>query len=377
MPRNTREVKVGTQTLQNNIDKMFNTHHSHIDSLGMSKFQTPSNHVIEMSQMEYLGDVYGSPTFTTQRYTINPGISNSFPHLSNIATNFEMYVIKEMQFEFRSHVFDMISSSNPQIGVVCMGVQYDALDSPFMSKGQMENYEYTQSVPSSDNCIHVLDVSKKARSDNVLKMLYVRTGSAAANTDLRLYDYGIFNIGVEGQQSTGLIGELWVKYKVCFYRQTVTKALGYNIPYCHIQGSADFDTTNYFGLTPIVSSGSFLRPLVLSDRIVLPTNAPLGNYLATFYWQGQNGAIATPTLTLSSNFANLNLFRGNATARVNPGSYSSTVLTISIAFTIVTPPVPNAPTQQSAIMLSGGTLPVAPGLFCDVVITAITNGSQT
>lgn len=169
---------------------------------------------------EYLRDIFATVEFTNTSFDLNPGITTTFPWLSQIAPSFEQYKMRGLVFEFKSTSADTVLSgaASTALGTVIMATQYNALDTPFTNKFEMENWEYSTSVKPSSNCYHPVEC---APSQTPVSLLYIRTGEPIG--DERLYDLGNFNIAVQGMQNTSgdqlaTIGELWCTYEIELYK---------------------------------------------------------------------------------------------------------------------------------------------------------------
>jgi hypothetical protein len=159
-----------------------------------------------MSHREFIRDIPGSVLFTTNQIAVNPGLPESFPWLSNIAPNFESYIFEALEFDFED------ASNTTYTGTVMAAIDYDASDDAPLSKVQMASYEgFVRSAAwnSFANISPPRDLHKRSS-------YYVRTGSLAANQDIKLYDTGNFFIATQGQADTANVGELYVKYRVRF-----------------------------------------------------------------------------------------------------------------------------------------------------------------
>lgn len=166
---------------------------------------------------EYLGDVItgDAGTFNNTAYSINPGIVETFPWLSQVAMAFEQYKLRGMVFEFKSASADALNSTNTALGTVIMATEYDSTRPDFASKQQMENHQYAMSARQSCSMLHPIEC---ARSENVLSELYVRNG-LGDDDDIRFTDFGKFQIATMGQQGSAVnIGELWCSYEVEFLK---------------------------------------------------------------------------------------------------------------------------------------------------------------
>jgi hypothetical protein len=167
---------------------------------------------------EYICDIVSSVDFKIQKFSVNPGIPETFPWLSPQTAGYEQYKAKGVLFEYRSTCGDAIGSTDNAMGVVLMGSEYNVNLPPFANKQQMEDHEYTTSVKPSENALHPIECAK---SRTVLDDLYVRTGAEDV-PDLKFYDQCNFYIATQGQQTDGVtIGELWVTYEYEFLKPTL------------------------------------------------------------------------------------------------------------------------------------------------------------
>ena len=192
----------------------------------------------EMTHEEFLGNVTGSTSFNLTSYPINPGMSDTFPWLSTVAVNFEEYDITGLVFRYKPSSGSAVSSTSSALGVVIMATDYDALNPSFSNKQQMESYEFSTSTVPFNGCIHPVEC---ARNRNVLNSLYIRSGDPPAGSDLRMYDMGNFQIATEGMQSSYVIGELWVVYRLRLRKPRLPIGMlpSDTAAYAHIRESPD------------------------------------------------------------------------------------------------------------------------------------------
>lgn len=170
---------------------------------------------------EYISDIYSTTAFVNISLAINPGLSATFPWLSQVADSFEQYSFRGLVFEYKSMSSDAILSggSSSALGTVIMSTQYNSLDLPFTDKRTMENYEYANSDKPSNSFMHPIECKK---NQNSISELYVRgVGTPVATGDKRLYDLGVFNIATQGMQnasSNQVVGELWCTFEIEFFK---------------------------------------------------------------------------------------------------------------------------------------------------------------
>lgn len=193
-----------------------------------NKVNKPGSTVIRKS--EYIGDIISSSsanTFSNTSYSVNPGVSTVFSWLSQIAVNYEEYEFIGMYFEYRSMSADALNSVNTALGQVILAMDYNASNSAFTSKQQMENYESAISAKPSQSIRFFVECSKQ---QNVLGELYVRGDLVPTGDDIRLYDMGNFQVATNGFQGTSVnCGELWVCYEVALGKSKLYSALGLDI----------------------------------------------------------------------------------------------------------------------------------------------------
>ncbi|QMW68802.1 capsid protein [Crucivirus-324] len=185
-----------------------------------------------ISHREYLGDIISNSvanTFHSQNFSINPGLANTFPWLSQLATNFTQFRIMGMAFEFRSMSADALNSTNTALGQVIIATNYDPASPAFSSKAEMENSAYAQSIKPSSSVLHLIECDT---STMPVSEMYVRSGDIPTGTDIRFYDLGTTTVATNGFQGTSVnAGELWVTYQVLLLKPKIVDGLGEDVSY--------------------------------------------------------------------------------------------------------------------------------------------------
>lgn len=249
---------------------------------------------------EYIQDIYSSSgaangvsPFNIQGYPLNPGQFQTFPWLSQIATKFEQYRIEGIIFEFRSMYSDAVVTANGALGNVVLATEYNAGQPAFVSKQQMENYEFAQSCKPSCSVIHPIEC---ARRQSVLTEQYVRGGNVPAGEDVKTYDFGDFYIATVGVPlgAAGAavnLGELWVSYQISFLKPKIqtSGAVYTDSGWFHQSGSSTLTLLTSNSVAPIssgtVSNSSNLGVLVTANTISIPLLSSAMNYLITLDYQ--------------------------------------------------------------------------------------------
>lgn len=313
--------------------------------------------ITRVKHREYIGDIFSSSSFALTQYSINPGLTGTFPWLASVASNYECYRLKGMLFEFKSMSSDALNSTNTALGSVIMATQYNAADSPFISKQQMENYEFAQSCKPSQCMLHYIEC---ARNSNPLTELYVRSGSVPQGQSPQLYDIGSFQIATQGMQATNVnLGELWVTYDVELLKPKLVQGqYGDSIYYYHGYIGSGASSSNYFSGI-VTAPASNLNILTGSATITFPSNIIAGNYAITYQILGTSGTCVTPSITLNSGCIALDILSGG-------GSQVYGVETGRLAITQYVTITGNA----AQLTLSGATMPSGV-LGGDLIITQI------
>lgn len=188
----------------------------------VQKAQTPMGSIpsmhndsqsIVVRHKEYLGPVLGSTGFKVQSvYSINPGVAQTFPWLSQVASRFQEYRIKGAVFHYVPTSGTSVSGTNPALGSVMIQTSYRANDSQPTSKIEMMNeYWACEGAPSETFC-HPLECNPK---ENPFNVQYVRNHDVPEGDSVLMYDIGKTFLATSGMPATGNpVGDLWVTYEV-------------------------------------------------------------------------------------------------------------------------------------------------------------------
>jgi hypothetical protein len=255
---------------------------------------------------EYLQDISATIAFTINNFSLNPGIVSTFPWLSSIAQHFEQYRFRGVLFEFKTLSSDTVLSSatSSALGSVIMATQYNALSPAFPDKFTMENYEFANSSKPSNSFIHPVECQ---RGQTSISELYVRGEAAPANSDIRLYDMGVFSIATVGMQAaSGVAGELWVTYELELYKPKISNPINLSVPFDHFRMTASGTNTNPF-LNNVASTFNTLGGVLTGHIYTFPANVSDGVYILVWVVTGSSTLVMGSTLTLTGCVGN-NLF---------------------------------------------------------------------
>lgn len=260
--------------------------------------QAARNGGVLFRKSEYLGDVISGSanTFDLNHYHVNPGLSDTFPWLSQCAQNFQQYEIIGMYFEYRSMSADALNSTNTALGQIILGCDYNAGNDDFASKNEMENYENSISVKPSQSVRYFLECNPQVTP---VTKLYTRSGDVPADQDIRLYDLGKFQIATNGLQASNVnLGELWICYEVICYKSKLFSTLLNN---CNF-----FMSRSYSGYTNALPLGGFVSDSpdntldisVDDTHIYFPgEKSYIQQYLLYLSWDGSAVSLVYPAIS--------------------------------------------------------------------------------
>lgn len=256
-----------------------------------------SDRTVCIRHREYLGDISASAAFTLQSYSINPGLVNSFPWLSQVAEAFEEYRFTGIVFEFKTLSADYTTASSAALGYVIMSTQYNVLSPDFGDKITMENYEFSNSGKPSSTFLHPVECK---RSLNPVSELFVRTG-AVTTGDLRLYDHGKFQIATGGNSGSGVLGELWCTFEVEFYKPKLISSLGTQLLADHWKFTGASLESPLGATTQVLQAGSNLGTIINGGQITFPAAIEQGSFLITYSVVGGATTSVAPPVPPSTN----------------------------------------------------------------------------
>jgi len=209
-------------------------------SAGKSKLSSYGD-VVHFQGSEFVGIVRGNAlntTFKNRARHINPGLREEFPMMSQIAQCFEQYRFDELEYTFVT-TCSSLSTQNQTTGTITMGTQYNTENPDFESLDEILACQHPSAGPvnMSFRRAHAIACSSKSISGPAIKN--VRTGkipAASAGHERNRYDHCKLNIVVADTPyaaNAGMdglaIGQLFVKYKVAFYKPRLWGAIGKTI----------------------------------------------------------------------------------------------------------------------------------------------------
>lgn len=236
---------------------------------------------VRIKHREYISDVSGSVAFSASSFSINPGLSQLFPWLSVLATQFESYLFKSLKFDYETQ------KSASTSGSLMMAVDFDAADSAPVNKQQIMAFHNAVRSAVWEECQYSSD-----RSD--LKKFgvqrYIRSGNLAANLDIKTYDVGNLIIATQGEADTSAIGELYVEYDVELITPQVSADAAAALS-ASITTTGASSANEFTGVQTIVGG----LPVTASGKTI--TFNRVGQYICSLFMTGVTATNVPATLT--------------------------------------------------------------------------------
>ena len=162
---------------------------------------------------EYICDISGSSAFTIHKtIEMNPGLVASFPWASQIANAYEEWELLGCLVEFVS-TSGNATGSNTALGELMISSEYNSYNPLFTSKQQMLNQIFAVSGPPSINLTHAIECSP---AQSQVTRFYVRNGTTTL--PIVLTDLCRTSVATQGNQSTNILGELWLTFELALYK---------------------------------------------------------------------------------------------------------------------------------------------------------------
>lgn len=144
-------------------------------------------------------------------YPLNPGMTETFPWLSNEAQGWESYRFNRLRFIW------VPTSGTATVGNIIMGPDYDAADDPPAGETFFSSYTSTEEANVWARFASELDSSLL---NGEQKRKFIRSGALADNLDIKTYDSGNFFVA-SADDAAANSGKLWVEYDVELYNPQV------------------------------------------------------------------------------------------------------------------------------------------------------------
>jgi len=234
---------------------------------------------ITVRHKEFLGEIRGSTTFTVQQeFSLNPGLSTTFPWLNDIAKKFQEYRVKGMVFHYVPTSGSAVSTTNPALGSVMLQTTYRASDTAPASKVEMLNEYWSSEACPCEAFAHPIECDPK---ENPFSTQYVRGGLIPATDNILMYDLGKTFVATSGMPATGnVVGDLWITYEIELRKPVLNSSVSESQEWAKWSGLAPTNSS-MFGTTTIVNTGNL--PISITNNVVTFPKGAVGRWLFTYY----------------------------------------------------------------------------------------------
>lgn len=268
---------------------------------------------IVVRHREYIGDIESSETFTkAYELDMNPGLA-TFPWLSGVANNFQVWQPNGIIFEYIPMSGTAVTGTSATLGSIIMATQHDSLEKEFEDKTEMLNHNFAVSVAPAAKAILPIECDPKFIQ---APRLYVRDTEPPATADKRLSDLGRVTIATSDCPDTGsLLGSLFVTYEIKLMLPKLTHATGSLVKSARYQCSTGCDTNNNFGTARTQGHDSIGLTFNSNNQFTIPKNINAGKWCLFMFWQGASTVnVTAPTIATQTNMTGLQLLGGGSPA---------------------------------------------------------------
>lgn len=188
-----------------------------------------------ISNQEFVSNIYANDNgvkFTSQVFTVNPGLAQTFPMLSQFAVNFERYEMIQCVFHFETALDSgVLQSETGQVGDVLMYSHVDPTEPPFESVADfMSNGGSLTQVTKGLACGVECDPDQLSGLPNAgLNMVRTmpQTDDKQAEADQATLQIAVSD--TNPQMAGHVIGKLYVSYTVKLIKPRLVSLQGGNI----------------------------------------------------------------------------------------------------------------------------------------------------
>lgn len=310
---------------------------------------------------EYIGDILSSSSagqFKLQSFPLQPGASEVFPWLSDLAVNFQKYRFLGAIVEFKSASGDAITGTNTALGEIIISTNYNNADPNFANRNQMENTQYCSSAKPSVSFVHIIECDPDLQAQ---EMLYV-SPSVDPEVGLTPNEINWCNVQVAsiGCQGTNVnLGSLYITYEIELV-QPVELSIYRGPSGDWFEGTGGSGSAPFGSTDPTPNAYNTIGGTCTTDTYTFPDNLSEGLFLCVYHCVGTAATILPPNITVGPlNMAVVSVFSDYTTpfwSAPQNGLAGTTNYTFVFAVKIVkAAPTPGA----SVIVLDSGTLPTA------------------
>jgi len=253
-----------------------------------------TNQSVVVRHKEYIGPVKSSVGFKLQySLPLNPGMSDTFPWLYDVAHRFQEYTIRGMVFHYVPSSGAAVSGSSPALGNVMIQTTYRTTDEPPENKLELLNEYCASEAPPNESFAHPIECDPR---ENPFSVHYIRSKDLAVGEPVMMYDVGRTFVATQGQLADGnILGDLWVTYEVELKKPQLRSAA--------TTTDMQFDAYNSSTTSMFVSQRSVSGPRYMTfdvNQIIVNPRQGDTFLVALNWWDANLSAASLGTAVLSN-----------------------------------------------------------------------------
>jgi len=226
---------------------------------------------------EMIANIQSSNGLQVTSYPVNPGLPQTFPWMSGMASLYQRYRVRGAVVEFVSLV-NSYGGANVN-GPVVLSARYEVTAPPPVSIQEACNSEFAVSGNPMTNLLMAIECDPKMCPVNVLE---VRTGPIPAVTSQQLFDHCIIDVLNSGQlDNTVQIGQLWISYEIELELPIDIDIANGAVLADHWQIS-NMTSGNIFGTTRALTATSTLGTSLSATALTFPSFVTAGYWLVVY-----------------------------------------------------------------------------------------------
>jgi len=272
------------------------SNNSLITASGVPTMHDTGDSGFKIQHQEFLGPIFSTTSFSSNTYSVNPGLWATFPWLSAIAANFQQYRLLGAVVAFEPVLPDGMAAFT-SLGSVMIAAQMNPAAANFASETQMMQTKFVTAGKPTQKLWAPIECSPISGSGS--NNLLIRTNAVPANQVVNNYDHCKITVATTGQPSAGvMLGKIWFTTEVLLLNPCSGEGLGvWGAHYDLLTGN---DTTHPLGTSPTKVYDDFSLTLSTTSKTVTFPVGIIGKLQVQYYLHASSGAMTLPTLTLTN-----------------------------------------------------------------------------
>lgn len=256
-----------------------------------STFGYDGVHSFRVRRREFIKNIRSTgEDWSIDTVVCQPGLTEPFPYLSNIARNFTTYSVKGLVYEYVSNVSSF--TSKPGLGAVILTFDPNQGADAFTNKIAMENTAGAVSARPDRNIVYGVECDESQKPYN---QYFIRTGETERTATVA-EDFGRFYIAGSGLSADNypkgtLLGGLYVTYDIVFSTPRMPRLESGFFSENRLSGSSASPLGAVLGGT---NAGGILYDVRVTNSQIQFWNVPVGSvFVVSVLWE-ENGVIIGP-----------------------------------------------------------------------------------